>query len=237
MEIPEQNALESFLLVSGESKFDSKGEVEFLDGGIVVERQENGDTKRICGHLTVNGDYCRRQAGLETIHPGVGHCKIHSTQRGDISILQTLGEISESTGNLTLREYIELADNINDVELKKVENETKLLYVLVSQLFKNMGPLGMTVAEETRLKSLIRELRETKLVRGKLETLTKVDAAYITWIIDKVAEIVQRFAPQQSGLIINKILDTVRDPYNSAVQSGVSVSLTEKGIELKEIDG
>ena len=102
------------------------------------------------------------------------------------------------------------------------------------QLFTKMSPGGITVQEETRLKSLIREIRETKLVRGKLENLTKVDAAYITWIIDKMAEIVQRFAPQQAELIINKILDTVRDPYNSAVQTGMIVSVTDKGIEIRE---
>jgi len=232
--IPEHNSLEAFLMVSGESKIDNKGEIEVLDGDVYVERQEDGNTKRICGHKTVSGDYCRRYAGDGTTHPGVGHCQFHTRQRGDMSILQTLGEISESTGNTTLREYIELSENISDMELKKVDNEIRLLYFLQMQLFTKMSPGGITVQEETRLKSLIREIRETKLVRGKLENLTKVDAAYITWIIDKMAEIVQRFAPQQAELIINKILDTVRDPYNSAVQTGMIVSVTDKGIEIRE---
>lgn len=237
MEIPAKR-LEDFLPPTTKIITDERGELEVLDKGIFGVRNADGKLQLVCGHAIASGGYCRRPAGVETTHPGMGYCLLHSRQKGDISVINTLGDIAESmpVGNMTIKDFIEMADEINDNDLKKVDSEIKLLYFLEMQLFKRMDQKsGMSISEETRLLRLIREIRETKLVRGKLENLTKVDAAYITWIIDKVAEIVQRFSPQNANLIINKILDTVQDPYNSAVQTGLNFDFTKGKVEITDV--
>jgi len=200
-------------------KHDSKGEVGFVDSEcyIVVEGIEK---RKICGFLNADGDYCRQGAGANTPHLGTGYCLHHSTPHEEENFINKL-QVILGRGT-TMGDLLQRVNTITEVDMKNVDIEIKILYALVMNIFEELKIGGkITVELERRLKSLAKEIRDTKMVRGRLNSLTTVNASYVVYIMEKMAVILKRLVPEQADQIMSSFLNLQRSPYNDALQSGL----------------
>ena len=137
----------------------------------------------------------------------------------------------------TLRGLLERASQIEESDLKKVDNEIQLLYVLLMAIHKELGD-NETISEsiERRIKSIVGLLLNAKLTRGRLESLSKVNNAYVVWMIDKWMTILKRVAPDKADIIMNEFLSIVRSVPQEALRTGEVYKSDVNGeVEVKEI--
>lgn len=204
-------------------KHDSRGNIEF-DGEDCYEVVDGVRKRKICGAITGSGDYCRQSAGNNTVtHKGSGPCLTHSSQKDEENFINKLQSIL-GTGN-TMGDLMQRVDTITEIDMKSVDSEIKLLYALVMNIFNSLKDKDkISVDEEKRLRILAREIRDTKLVRGRLQNLTKVDAAYVAYIFDKMALILKRIVPENADQIMTTFLNLSRSPFNDILQSDIELN-------------
>ena len=192
--------------------YDSKGRVKIIDD-ICFEILSDDRERQICGRNNIDGGYCRNAPGQFTAHPGIGPCFYHASNKEETVILSQLGGILGS--GKTLGDFFNKIISLSEIDIKNVDNEIKILYFLLLQLFNEISEDGkISLEKEDRLKSLVTQLRNTKIARGKLENLTKVDAAYVAYILDKLAITLKRLIPDRADLVLSSFLDIIRSPYD-----------------------
>jgi len=214
---------------------DSIGKIYKTRDKVFFELVE-GNRRDICGFEYSDGSFCREYAGTGTNHVGIGRCYKHHTLQEETRLLQLLNE--QRGEGATFGDLIQKVEHIREVDLSKVDNEIKMLYALELNILQEIDDNGGMISRalERRLLAIVKELRETKLIRGRLEQLQKIDSAYVAYIFEKIAIIVRNLAPEKADQIISTLLNTFRAPYQDVIESGTSPTLVDGEVKLKDLD-
>lgn len=208
-------------------------EIERINSSETYLLDEDGTRiKRICGvqraHMP-KGFVCVNAAGVGTSHPGAGYCHKHDKKysRNTPTTWETMNKALGLPNNL--REVFEAAEDIEEIHLKSVDSEIRMLYSMQALIMKKATARSEKASKKGQELEVVLTNEEVKLLNNTISDLTKVKQAKhnlereaaldTTSVKEFITQIFKVVLANSSRPIAERILTQVMDEVVAPFQS------------------